>query len=191
MTDAPSLRPPKRATVLNALGALLLLAVVLPFAVFAAPQAIGADGSYVVVSSSMSPTIDAGDAVVVRDVPASAIKERNVITYKQEPASDVEDTPLVTHRVIDASRTEDGRVFTTKGDANEESDGSPVPAAAVVGAVWFHIPYIGYVITFASTEYGFFALVGVPIGLIILNELWEMVSAYRAGNTESNESRAG
>jgi hypothetical protein len=35
--------------------------------------------------------------------------------------------------------------FTFKGDANRGEDTSPVPASAIRGKVWFHVPYLGAV----------------------------------------------
>jgi signal peptidase len=42
------------------------------------------------------------------------------------------------------------------------------------------IPYIGYVVQFTNTPYGFVALVAAPIGLFVASELWTL---YRRQST--------
>jgi len=59
----------------NVVGLVLVLAVVVPFLVYAVPQVVGAEHSYVVLSGSMQPTMNPGDVVVVDDTPASEIAD--------------------------------------------------------------------------------------------------------------------
>lgn len=184
MTNIKNLQTPKRSTVLKALGGLLLVAVVLPFVVFALPSVVGAEHGYVVVSSSMSPTIRAGDAVIVNEVPATAVDEGDVITFIDGKQASIQGgeagEDLITHRVVEIVRTENGIAFETKGDANEEADRELVPASALVGRVMFSIPSIGYVITFAGTRLGFIALIALPLGLLVLGEIYDLARAVRS-----------
>jgi signal peptidase len=91
-----------------------------------------------VLSGSMEPELGVGGLVVIRPADAQYINVGDVISYKLEGI----DTPIC-HRVIDIQETESGRVFQTKGDANEETDLNPVPAASVAGKEIFYLPYIG------------------------------------------------
>jgi signal peptidase len=170
---------------LSVAGALLLVAVVLPFAVFIAPQAVGAEHAYVVVSSSMSPTIHAGDTVIVNEVPAKAVEEGDIITFIDGERATIQQGQasenLITHRVTDVQRTEQGLAFKTKGDANEEADRGFVPASALVGRVMVTIPFIGHVITFAGTTTGVIALstrtrFGQHFSVRMTNEAYERKS---------------
>lgn len=164
-----------RRSVLNALALLAVVIVVGIFVVFAVPQAVGADHSYVVLSNSMSPTMSAGDAVVVEEVPASSIEAGAIITFQRVGDTGAgAPTDKVTHRVVDVVDRDDGRYFRTKGDANEEPDGELVPASNVVGVVMFSIPYIGYVADFVDTGVGLLLLVVLPAVLLIANELWTL-----------------
>ena len=166
-----SLRLPDRQTV----GAIALLLAVLPFVVYAVPQVAGASQSYVVLSDSMSPEIHAGDVVVVDDVPTQQIGQGDVITYDR-PGGD----QLVTHRVVEVLNEDGDTAFRTKGDANEEADPQPVPAGNVVGVVQFHIPLIGRVISFASTDAGIVLFVVLPATALGVSEV---VSLYRDATT--------
>ena len=166
--------------ILNTVGVLLLIALVVPFVIYAAPMTVGADHSFVVLTASMTPAIAPGDVVVVADRDPATIAEGDVITFTRGS----NDIP-VTHRVTAVVERAGGLAFETKGDANSDPDASLVTAGNVVGTVILTIPYIGYVVQFTNTPYGFIALVAVPIGLFVASELWTL---YRR-QSMSNESR--
>ena len=188
-------RIPSRKTALRVAGLMLLIAVVLPFAGFIAPQAIGAEHSYVVGSSSMSPAISTGDVVFVNEVSPPTVEKGDVITFIDGERATIEAGQaggnLVTHRVVNIRQTEQGLAFKTKGDANEEADQGLVPASALVGHVMLTIPYIGRVIVFAGTRLGFFALVALPLGLLILGELYDLTRAARNERNSAAKSTDG
>jgi len=164
---------------LNGLVILLIVGVVAPFVVYAVPGVVGADHGLVVLSGSMEPRMSPGDAVIVREVPASAIERQDIITY-QRPGSE---TPT-THRVVEKQSTDNGVAYVTKGDANEERDRGTIPHDRVVGEVIFVIPFIGHVVQFANTQIGFLALVLTPMALFVLSELWELAKSVRDPDSE-------
>lgn len=171
---------PETRRYLNAAGVLLVGLVLIPFVIFAFPQVAGASHAYIVLSDSMSPHINAGDVVVVDDVPTSRIDEGDVITFRR-PGAEAE---KVTHRVVKVVQRDGERHFRTKGDANEEPDPELVPRSNVVGLVRFHIPLIGHVISFGSTTTGTVTLVIVPAILLIVNEVVTLYRAAAAGQTD-------
>jgi len=146
-------------------GLLALVVLVVPFVIFAVPQVVGANHGFVILSGSMEPAISPGDAVIV-DASAPA-RVDDVVTF-----DDGNEVPT-THRVVDVV---DGQ-YVTKGDANENVDGSSVPPEAVLGRVVLTIPLIGYVILWVNTPLGYVSLVLVPIGLLLLTELYAWVRA--------------
>jgi len=166
-----------RSSALRTLGFLALLAVVVPFVVVAVPQLVGADASHVVLSSSMSPAIHAGDVVIVNSVATDAIEEGDVITYEPPADHQLADVNLVTHRVVDVTERGGERHFETKGDANEEADRALVPASNVEGRVAFHLPFVGRVVSFAQSGLGIVLLIVVPGALLAISELYELYTA--------------
>lgn len=157
-------------------GALVLLAVlVVPVAVAAVPQLALADRSYVVMSGSMQPHLQPGDVVLVKEVSPAEIDRGDVITY-QRPGEQP-----TTHRVVEVQDRGGLRFFETKGDANEDPDSEPVPSGAVVGREAFHVPYVGYLVSFANTRLGAVVLMIVPAVLIVGFELWSLVGAVLDG----------
>jgi signal peptidase len=115
----------------------------------------------VVFSSSMEPALRVGGLVVTRPADAENIGVGDIITFYHPLSGE-----LTSHRVIGV---EEGSSlhFRTKGDANEDADSFVVPAQNVVGKVWFHIPYFGYVTEFLKTPLGFMMAQCIP-GLIII-----------------------
>lgn len=91
---------------------------------------------YTVVSQSMAPAITVGSAVYVKKTAFDQISEGDVITYS------FANNTTVTHRVWKKD-TETASVI-TKGDANEQPDGTTVPREHIIGVVRFHVPYLGY-----------------------------------------------
>ncbi|WP_148415577.1 signal peptidase I [Haloferax sp. KTX1] len=163
------------AAAARVLGGVVLLVAVALVVVLAAPQAFGADASYTVLSGSMSPTFDAGDVVVVRDVPPADISEGDIITYREAGSAITDErTDRVTHRVVAVDRSGDSPVFRTKGDANEDVDSDPVAADRVVGRVWFHVPYLGLAAQFVQSGLGLVLFVILPGALLVVTELYSL-----------------
>lgn len=171
--------------VANAIGFVVLVAVVFLFVASAVPQVVGSDESYVVRSDSMSPAIDAGSVVFVSETSPEAIDEGDVITFRE---SDGAGDDLVTHRVVDVTGQGDQREFRTKGDANDDADPGSVSRSQIVGVVQFHVPMIGYVSSFAQTRLGIVALVVVPALLLAVSELWDL---YRETEANGEDSSGG
>jgi len=161
----------------------ILIAVVAPFVIYAVPQVIGANHSYVVLTASMSPAIETGDVVIVSETDPEAVEAGDVITYVRG-----ENEPPVTHRVVEIT-TEDGQTsYVTQGDANSDPDSGAVPADNLIGAVVLVIPWIGYVIQFINTPTGFALFVLIPIGLLVISEAWTLLApALRDTQTEPEE----
>jgi signal peptidase I len=92
-----------------------------------------------VLTGSMTPGIPVGSVVLIRPVDPSTLHVGDIATYQVAPGK----AEFITHRIakIDISKTP--TAFTFKGDANRGADINPVPAGAIRGEVWFHVPYLG------------------------------------------------
>ena len=185
MTPAlPDERPSPRR-IAEAVGAIVLLLVVLVFVSTVVPQLALADHAYVVQTDSMSPAIEAGSVVYVSSAVPASIEPGDVITFEKGGDPD----NRVTHRVVDVFRADGQRQFRTKGDANEEVDPVPVPAANVVGVVTLHLPLVGYVIAFAGTGPGMFLMVAVPAAILVVLEVRDLL--WPAAGTGSDATDGG
>jgi len=109
-----------------------------------------------VESSSMVPTLNIGDVVIIIGVNPEDIKVGDIIVYNKVsliPSEKSAVLPLKTpiiHRVIGIVKVKDKVFFITKGDANIAKDSWYVPQEGVLGkAIMINgyplrIPYVGY-----------------------------------------------
>lgn len=199
MTEAiDGLRSIRRHPAARIGSTVLFVLVVVPFLVYSFPMAVGADGSFVVLSGSMEPTIGVGDVIVVDDVDPGNVEEGDIITFRRAG-----DEVPTTHRVIDVREVDDRIEFTTKGDANEDPDAAPVTGDQVVGRVvgidvpafgtaLFVVPFIGYVIRTLGTTHGFVVFFAVPFTLLLASEVRDFArDSVGAGTGESGAGAGG
>ncbi|RDY27419.1 signal peptidase I [Romboutsia weinsteinii] len=93
---------------------------------------------YTVLTESMSPTMNKGSLLIVKESKKQDIKVDDAITFFNEAR-----TSVTTHRVKEVSNI-DGKIkFTTQGDANNTVDPEQVDGDLLVGKVVFHVPFIG------------------------------------------------
>lgn len=94
-----------------------------------------------VLSGSMSPTFNRGDAIVINKLNTTEkyeLKEGDIIQF-------VSGTKYVVHRIVEITNDEYGnKLFVTKGDHNNTIDANKVAIEDVIGKVSFVVPYIGY-----------------------------------------------
>ena len=175
---------------LEAVTLVALVLVVAAFAVFAVPQAVGAEHSYVVLSGSMQPAMEPGDVILVDAVDIDDIRVGDVVSFRDETGT------VTTHRVADVFVGEDGRHLWTKGDDNEERDPGVVTEAALVGRVMtvgdtlVVIPYIGLVVEAAGSDLGAYLLLFVPLTLLVLNEVYTRLGRRTADDTGATDPLA-
>jgi signal peptidase len=128
-----------RWLVLLLCGAFMLGVACLLVAGVVVPRLTGAT-PYVILTSSMQPTLPAGTIVITRPVEPGSVGVGDVITYQLRSG----EPEVVTHRVTRVSFTTAGDyVFTTKGDSNSLPDAKPVREVQVRGEVWYGIPWLG------------------------------------------------
>lgn len=115
---------------------------------------------YAVLSGSMEPALPVGALLFVQKTEFDQIQVGDIITFVQNAELEV-----ATHRVVAVDSA--ARRLTTKGDANDTIDGSPVQEANLVGVVVFCIPKVGYFLNGITTVPGvYFAAAGVLVLLL-------------------------
>ncbi len=123
---------------------------------------------YVIVSGSMTGTIDTGSIVYAKPVPTAGLKAGDIITYA--PPAGASPTELVTHRIDSITAGPRGeRVFRTKGDHNASVDPWTFTLTAPTQAQeQFHVPFIGYAFAALSIREVRMAVIGGPAMIIAL-----------------------
>ena len=142
---------------------------------------------YVVVSSSMMPTLQTGDFVIAQSVPFSDIQVGDLITFFQPLPGGGCSGFIVVHRVV--ATTPQGLI--TQGDdrqsnpiPDEPSQWPPVTANCVRGKVVLVIPYLGSVFLSIPPTYGYL-LVGLALLLILASALWLGRKGTRSPNEDA------
>lgn len=149
---------PKRSTSVYILGFVVFLIV---FAYVELTYTRRVDGT------SMLPTLEQGDLVVIQSVPFSDLKVGDIIVYSP-PCSATGES--VIHRIVNVS----GDGVITRGDNNGYTDPAggisrgPVTASCYVGQVVFIVPYIERI---ASLPYGANYIIAALIFIAIIY-LW-------------------
>lgn len=174
----------------NFINTLFVIAVVLLAIALVGVRLIGLT-PFTVLSGSMEPTYHVGSLIYVRDIAPEEVEIGSPLTFVVN-----EDLLVATHRVVDVIvaetkmetvldeagqpvKDENGQevrqevpleepvyYFQTKGDANDDVDGSLVHYKNIVGTPVFSIPYLGYLSSWLQTRQGM--IMGISIALVIL-----------------------
>lgn len=130
----------------------------------------------VVPSTSMVPTLNVGDIVIVKGVDPKTIAVGTIIIFRS-PDGSID----IIHRVIGIVKEGNVLYFQTKGDHNTAPDPwSPgVPEHNVKGVLAAKIPYIGYV---TLTLQG-------PLGIILIAFLIFLMIVFEYYDSRKRQSR--
>jgi len=123
----------------------------------------------VVPSTSMVPTLNVGDIVIVKGVDTNTITKGTIIIFRS-PSGSID----IIHRVIGITRQGGKLYFQTKGDHNPGPDPwfPGVPAENVKGVLVGKIPYVGYVTLALSGPLGY-VVIAFLIFLMIVFEYYD------------------
>lgn len=121
---------------------------------------------YTILTQSMYPTIEAGDIVITYKNDDNSYNANDIITFVSP-----NDPITITHRVIEVSSLNGKYYYRTKGDNNNTSDSTIIPADNVIGRVVFRIPKAGYIQQFLVSETGWIVAVVLPCLAIIIYDI--------------------
>jgi len=168
-------------TAANILAALILLLAIL----LAGVRLIGYT-PYVVLSGSMEPAYPTGSLIYVRKTAPEAVQVGDPITFVMPGGM------TATHRVVEIDAV--NKTFTTKGDANDTADGSPVPFENLIGKPALCLPYLGYVSAFLSRPPGMYlgwTSLAVVLILMFLPEILSSNAGRKSGTKRGESRKAG
>ena len=137
----------------------------------------------VVLSGSMSGEaedhIEVGDLVFVGRADPEELEVGDVIAYMNGGAT-------VTHRITAIDTNTDGDLlFTTKGDANNAENTTPVTEEQLVGIYRWRIPKVGDFALFLQTPLGMLLFVGVPVLAFLI---YDIIRRQRYANRENRRT---
>ena len=164
----------------NVLSSILLIVLALIAAALIVPKLLGYD-QFAVLSGSMEPNIHVGAIVYAKEADTETLEVGDIITYQ------ISGETMVTHRIVAIDET--ASTVTTKGDANEAEDASPVSYQNIVGKYAFNIPYLGYISIYGKTPLGIGAICGALILIILLNFLPDALSDDEDKNDKKKDKK--
>ncbi len=161
-------------------GALLALLI-------AGPLALG-DHPQTDLTGSMEPTISPGDVVINEQIAPAEAKVGDIVTFRDPE----QQSKLITHRVVSMERLKGGRLaFVTQGDANNTQEHWRVPADGQIGRVAYTVPWVGNVAVFARTKPGMGLLIGIPLLLILIEEIMRIWRPRTRGENQGSVGHVG
>ncbi|MDI9932532.1 signal peptidase I [Rhodococcus sp. IEGM 1354] len=142
-------------TLLAVMLAILAATVVIPRFTGSTP--------YTILTSSMRPTYPPGELIVVRPVDPRELTVGTPVTYQLRS----NDPEVVTHRIVATRQSGRGeQTFITRGDNNGSDDENPVQIGQIRGAVWYSLPYMGYVNNWLNGEQRKITVTVIVVGLV-------------------------
>ena len=149
---------------------------------------VGGVVPFIVLSGSMEPKIQAGDLIICRQTPAADVNTGDVISFFDPEGNG---TAVVSHRVTAIAADASGQpVFTTKGDANNVEDATPVTADKVIGVYQFRIPGLGNVAMFMQSTQGLIVCVVVPVVLLLAYDIIRRRAYDKQSQAETDALKA-
>jgi signal peptidase len=130
--------------------------------------------AFSIQSDSMEDEIMTGDFILGKKCDPKELNERDIISFFT--VNNEGQIFINTHRIIDIEETSDGRIFTTKGDNEEEPDLRKVYEGDIVSKYsGFRIPLLGYILTFLTTQLGFFLCIVLPVLVYTIWQVYKFV----------------
>ena len=130
--------------------------------------------AFSIQSDSMEDEIMTGDFILGKKCDPKELNERDIISFFT--VNNEGQIFINTHRIINIEETSDGRIFTTQGDNEEEPDLRKVYEGDIVSKYsGFRIPLLGYILTFLTTQLGFFLCIVLPVLLYTIWQVYKFV----------------
>jgi signal peptidase I len=150
--------------VLGWLTTAIVLGILAGWFVWLRPANLGGPIDYVIVrGSSMLPTLETGDLVIVRQRTEYAVGD--VVAY-HVPRGEVGEGLLVIHRIT--GRAPDGR-WILQGDNNDAIDPWMPSTADMAGGIWVHLPKVGHVLAEVHQPV---VLGAIAAALVVMAMVW-------------------
>ena len=125
-----------------------------------------------VQSESMAPTFDQDDLIIIKQCDPSTLEVGDIVTFHTIIDNQY---ALNTHRIISINEVNGLNSYTTKGDNNELADQHVIADGDIVGKYVGKIPYMGKVIGFLSSTWGFLVVIVLPMLLFFIYQVYHLV----------------
>ena len=166
----------------------VLLVLVVVLAILLVGVRVAGIDVLTVLSPSMEPEYPTGALIYLVDVDPAKLEVEDVITYR------ISEKTTATHRIKEIIPDEDDPSivrFRTKGDNNDDYDGSLVEFAQVEGKVIFCIPHLGYLAMYIQRPPGLYVAIGTALAIILFVTIVDTVTDdKKAKNRNKHEGES-
>lgn len=131
-------------------------------------QAIAGIRVFNVATGSMIPKYQVGDVLIVKEIDTDSLKIGDDITYLGKVDSFA--GRVVTHQIIDIEETTNGKIFHTKGIANEFEDPT-ITSDQIYGKVIYKCIIISLFTKLMNNMAAFYIIFVVPLAILIFLQL--------------------
>lgn len=150
---------------------LILLIAVLALQRFSNNEkAIGGFRIFNVATESMVPKYLVGDVLIVKEAEINDLKIGDDVTYLGKQGTF--NGRVVTHQIIAIDETEEGKIFHTKGIANEAEDPT-ITGEQIYGKVIYKCVIISLLTKLMNNMTAFYIVVFVPFAILVSLQLKE------------------
>ena len=130
--------------------------------------------AFSIQSDSMENEIMTGDFILGKKCDPKKLEEGEIISFFT--VNDKGQIYINTHRIIEIEETSNGRIFTTQGDNEDNPDLRKVYEGDIVSKYsGFRIPLLGYIITFLTTQLGFFLCIVLPVLIYTIWQVYKLI----------------
>ena len=136
---------------------------------------------FTIVTASMAPKYEIGDVLLAKNVDLSTLNVGDDIAYIGVKG-DFKDR-VITHQVVSINEENGKYTFTTKGTLNNEED-PEVAGEQIYGKIIYKFQILSIFCKLIRNIYAFYFIVFVPIGLIIFDQVRNLL---RKDDTEDEE----
>lgn len=134
-------------------------------------------GKYSLLSvkgDSMYPVIKNGDLIAINRKCESNYEVNDIISF-----IDSDRKIIVTHQIVDIVNENGEYKYLTKGINNINIDGDYVLENEIIGKYEkVKVPFIGFIINFASTTIGYIILVVIPLGILLFIAIYKLIKEF-------------
>ena len=137
---------------------------------------------FIVATGSMKGVYDVNDVIAVQDCEVKNLKVGDDIAYMGSRSG--LEGKIIVHRIIRIDDAADGsHILTTKG-VNSAVEDPTINDSQVLGCVQGKIPVITQINHIVRSQVGFFALIFIPLVLVIVLEILQTITDYQLDKNE-------
>lgn len=177
-------------TIINIIKVICAIFLVMIIAVLALQrftnneQAIGGFRVFNVATGSMIPKYQVGDVLIVKEMPIEELKVGDDVTYLGKVGSF--SGRVVTHQIIEIVESTEGKIFHTKGIANEAED-PVISGEQIYGKVVYKCIIISLLTKLMNNMTAFYIIFVIPLAILIFLQIKESHDARKEDLAEGDD----